>query len=423
MWSPLPTANTQGAALGANPVPLAAGAEDRLSEVALRRSQRGTVDVATTAEALFALKPEYDRLSVLCGNTLPFALHEWHVAWWNHLAKTGSRVRDELRIHTVRDDRGECVAIVPFVSTRRQIGAFRTESLALLGSDPNFTEIRCPLVVPGAERLAADAVARRLDDQATWDWVDWSGIGRPFGEALDGHAPLQWRRPVLDYVLDLAPTWEAFHARLKRNIRESLRHCYNSLKRDGLTFELEVAQSRDAVRNALHLFVSLHAMRAQLTGTIAHPDRFASLTSRGFLFDVCDRLAARGVARILVLKIRGCVVAVRIAFVVGEQIYFYYSGFDPRWAKYSVSTTILAESIKYAIEQKLTAANLSTGTDVSKTRWGARLVVFAEATQPRPRLRSRAMHAAYLQLRGNSMVRQAAWLTTLRRTLPSRTLA
>ena len=35
-----------------------------------------------------ALKPEYDRLNTLGDNALPFALHEWHVAWWNHLAKT-----------------------------------------------------------------------------------------------------------------------------------------------------------------------------------------------------------------------------------------------------------------------------------------------------------------------------------------------
>jgi hypothetical protein len=81
-------------------MPPAADAAERRSEIAFRRSQRGTVDVATTAEALLALKPEYDRLSVLSGNMPPFPLHEWHGAWWNHLAKTGGRVRDELRIHT-----------------------------------------------------------------------------------------------------------------------------------------------------------------------------------------------------------------------------------------------------------------------------------------------------------------------------------
>src|SRR5579859_289582 len=418
-WSSPPAAETESAFHRASALPPAPAAAQRIIRLPLRRPPRVSVEVATTPEALFALKPEYDRLDRVSGNPLPFALHEWHVAWWNHLAKADRWLHDELRIHTVRDDRGDCIAIVPFVSTRRQVGAFHAESLALLGSDPNFTEIRGPLVAPGAETLAADAVARKLDE-ASWDWIDWSGVPRTFGRALADRAPLTWRRPVFDYVVDLAPTWETFHVLLKRNIRESLRHCYNSLKRDGLSAELEVAESRDAVRNALHLFVSLHAMRAELTSTVAHPDRFASVTSRRFLYDVCDRLAARGVARVFVLKIRGCVVAVRIAFVVGEQIYFYYSGFDPQWAKYGVSTTIVAEGIKYAIAQGLTTANLSTGTDVSKTRWGARLVCFPEATQVRPRLRSRSLHGAYLHLRGSSLVRPPGWLSALRQALPSR---
>src|SRR6202012_5522765 len=51
-------------------------------------SQILNVEVVRTTEGLEGLKPEYDRLHLVCGNPLPFALHEWHVAWWNHLAKT-----------------------------------------------------------------------------------------------------------------------------------------------------------------------------------------------------------------------------------------------------------------------------------------------------------------------------------------------
>jgi CelD/BcsL family acetyltransferase involved in cellulose biosynthesis len=171
------------------------------------------------------------------------------------------------------------------------------------------------------------------------------------------------------------------------------------------------------------MFASLHAMRAGLTKTVSHPDRFASLASRNFLFEVCERLAAQGVARVFLLKIRGYFVAARIAFVVGRQIYLYYSGFDPQWGKYSVSTTIVAEAIKYAIERGLTAVNLSTGTDVSKTRWGAVQVPFAEATQTRTRLRSRMTYAAYHRLKTGPMFDDTGWLTTLRRALPVRTLA
>jgi CelD/BcsL family acetyltransferase involved in cellulose biosynthesis len=376
--------------------------------------------VVRTPAGLDALRPTYDRLHAVSGNTLPFAVHEWHVAWWNHFAKTEGKIRDELRIHVVRDHLGECVAIVPFVSTRREIGYFKTETLALLGADPNFTELRWPLVTPGREKAAATAVSRHLRFDDSWDWVQWSGVQGGFGEELARDGALTWQAPRLDYLVDLAPTWEAFKAGLKRNIRESLRHCYNSLKRDNLPFEFEVAETQDDVRNALHLFLSLHSMRAALSKTTYHPNRFESHTSREFLYEVCDRLAARGVARVFVLKIRGCVVAARIGFVVGDQLYLYYSGYDPRWSKYSVPTTVVAEAMKYAIEKGLKAVNLSTGTDVSKTRWGARLVPFQEAVQAHPRVRSRVTYAAYRSLMDDGRPR---WLGPILKTLPKRAWA
>ncbi len=385
-----------------------------------------SVEVVKTAAGLEALKPAYDQLHLASGNAIPFALHEWHVAWWNHFAKTEGKVRDELRIHVVRDDLGDCVAIVPFISTHREIGRFRSEALALLGADPNFTEIRGPLVIPGREDAAAAAVAKHLDFEGGWDWIRWSGIQGRFGETLSASSALSWLKPCSMYLVDLPPSWETFRAGLKRNIRESLRHCYNSLKRDGLDFEFEVAETPDAVRNALHVFLSLHAMRAALTQTVQHPHRFETQRSREFLYEVCDRLANRGVARVFLLKIRGCVVAARIGFVVGDHLYMYYSGFDPKWSKYSVPTTVVAEAMKYAIASGLTAINLSTGTDVSKTRWGARCVIVHEAVQSSPRIRSRLAYEAYSRLRQSPIAEGAetsAWWSPLARVLPKRAWA
>ena len=88
---------------------------------------------------------------------------------------------------------------------------------------------------------------------------------------------------ALDYVLDMTPTWEQFRRRLKRNIRESLRHCYNSLKRDNHTFELQVIESLPELRPGLDRFLELHRMRADLTTAVPHANRFASPISRDFL--------------------------------------------------------------------------------------------------------------------------------------------
>lgn len=377
------------------------------------------IQVVTTREGLSSLKSDYDRLHEATGNVLPFTLHEWHLAWWDHFAQTSKRIRDSLFVHVVRRGSGEVVGVVPLVVTHRQLARLKIGTVGLLGADPNVTELRTPLVAPGAETEVAAALQTRLATEREWDWINWSCAEGPFSDALRESAQVDWREPILDYVLDLAPTWEAFRGGLKRNIRESLRHCYNSLKRDGLSFEFEIATTPADVRRGVADFLTLHASRATMTGTVTHPNRFPSESSQRFLFDVCDRLATRGIARVFLLRIGGNVVASRVAFVVGSSLYLYYSGFDPNWAKYSVSTTLLAEAVKYAIGLGLSTVNLSAGTDQSKTRWGARPVSFHAGVQASPRLRSRVAYAAYCRL----LARRRGWLDPLMKRVPRRTWA
>jgi CelD/BcsL family acetyltransferase involved in cellulose biosynthesis len=356
------------------------------------------VSVYDTRAGLDALAPEYDRLGRMTANALPFAQHDWHVAWWNHFAKSTSSVRDELMVHVVRDERGACVAIVPLVLSRRGLGNLSVGIVSFIGPDANITEMRGPLVAPGFEGRAAWAVHRHLAEDRRWDWIDWSGISGPFGEALAVAGSLEWKAPIPDYVLDLAPTWDAFRSSLKRNIRESLRHCYNSLKRDGVAWEPVIAESPGDVRRGIDEFLVLHSARAQANAAVEHADRFEGDAARGFLYEVCDRLARRGMTRVILLKVGSHVVAARIAFVISGSLYLYYSGFDPAWGKYSVMTTTVAEAIKYAIDRGLATVNLSPGTDVSKTRWGPRLVHVDQAIERRSGLVPRLAYASYLRI-------------------------
>jgi CelD/BcsL family acetyltransferase involved in cellulose biosynthesis len=243
-----------------------------------------------------------------------------------------------------------------------------------------------------------DGLARIHD----WDWIHWSGVSDEFAEALTGNGALRWESPLSYFVLDLPPSWEELRSRLKRNIRESLRHCYNSLKRDGHRFEFQVIEDPAGVRQGLDRYLALHRMRANVTDTVIHPDRFASRTCRNFLYTICDRLAARGAVRLFALKIGAQVVAMRLGFVVGDSLYMYYSGYDPLWARYSVMTTTVAEALKYAITRGIKTVNLSPGREVSKMRWGPRQVDYSSAYETNTRLRSRLASSAYLTARSET---------------------
>jgi len=60
--------------------------------------------------------------------------------------------------------------------------------------------------------------------------------------------------------------------------------------------------------------------------------------------------------------------ASRIAFALGGELCLYFSGYDPRWRKYGVMTTLMVETIKWAIEQGFVIINLSAGSMAPATR-------------------------------------------------------
>ncbi len=117
--------------------------------------------------------------------------------------------------------------IVPMILTRRTMWGVSVRSLGLLGGDPAVTEIREPIIRPGYEASVALTMLRTLGELEGWDWIEWS-VGGIFGHTLAANAKLQPLEPLPDFILDLPSSWDELRAGLKRNIRESLRHCYNS---------------------------------------------------------------------------------------------------------------------------------------------------------------------------------------------------
>jgi len=363
---------------------------------------RLTIDCISDPAQLRSVAADYARLHVSMQNDQPFMLLEWHEAWCRHFLNIHVRIRESCLFIVLREVTGRCVAIFPFVVSRRGIGPFASISIDFIGADPALTEIRGPLIEPGFERRALIEVRKFLAGRQDWDWVAWCSANPIVSRALAELANVQPHSVIPNLILDLPATWDEFHGKLKRNIRESLRHCYNSLKRSGHVFELNVVVEPGQVSASIDQLIVLHRMRSLLPSSRAHIDRFAHPVSRAFLYDVCERMAERGALRVFELKIGSSVVASRIGFVVGESLYLYYSGFDPAWSKFSVMTTTLAEAIKYAIRCRLKTVNLSPAADPSKTRWAPRVVPYELALEKRDRLRSKIASSAYLFARAES---------------------
>jgi CelD/BcsL family acetyltransferase involved in cellulose biosynthesis len=345
---------------------------------------------------LLPLEKEWRELERHAG--LPFASWDWTVAWWTQFREDKLGVKDSLFVRAIRTDEGQLVAVAPMLISRRpSIGPLCIRQLQFFGADPNITEVRGMLALPEWRNDAYRALLQHAFEHADqWDSLLLSGLPQELdGPELSRFAPFEWTGQTLDYVLPLPESWEELRSALPRNIKESLRKCYNSLKRDNRQFRLQIAEQPADVNAALERFFAFHGARAQLADTVPHRNVFDTVEARRFLSDVCQRFAQRGGLRIFQLMVDEQVVAVRVGFVIGDSLYLYYSGYHRAFAQYSVMTTTVAEAIKYAIAQGLKTVNLSTGNDVSKARWNPVEVATRQALLVSPSRRAELARGVY----------------------------
>jgi CelD/BcsL family acetyltransferase involved in cellulose biosynthesis len=361
-------------------------------------------------EALAGLTPEWEALDAALSPRIPFTSPLWNCLWWKHLRAHGLFVRDEFFGCVLRDGVGRLVAVAPMMITRRPaVGPLCVRQVQFFGADRNITEIRGPVCRPEDQEAVLRALSDHFETQMTgWEWLQWGGIRSSVGAGrwLDTAGLVNPVRSVPDYYLVLPSTWQELKSRLSRNMKEAVRKCYNSLKRDGHVFRFQVLDKPDNLDAALARFFTLHAERARQGNSVLHLDIFRGAAGRNFFRDYARCMAERGQLRIFEVAVGDRVVATRVGFVLGGELYLYYSGYDPAWARYSIMTTVLVEIMKWAIEHGFLIVNLSTGDDISKRRWRPVETSFYDAVQF-PREGRSIAYSAYRHLR---LVTLASWL-------------
>jgi CelD/BcsL family acetyltransferase involved in cellulose biosynthesis len=349
---------------------------------------------ADPGEALSALLPEWEALDEQMSPRTPYSSPIWFQEWWKHLRRQSLFNRDEFFLHTVRDKRGQLVAVAPFIKTcRPAFGPLKLRILQFIGADPSITELR-GLICRTQDQ---DAVVHCLVEHFSsipneWDLLLWRGFRE---SALS--PGLQKRLGGLNaddalpcYVLELPGSWDQLIGTVSSNTRKSIRKSYEFLERDGHKFCFRIQEQPEKVSEALEIFFSLHAARSAAPDMKIHRDRLTGYKDRtDIVADFARKMSERGSLKMLQLEIKDEIVATRIAFLLGSDLYLYYSGFDPNWRRYGVMTTLMAETMKWAIANGIERVNLSTGTDSGKTRWRPHEIRYYNKIQVSPTLRGK----------------------------------
>ncbi|MDE2361726.1 MAG: GNAT family N-acetyltransferase [Hyphomicrobiales bacterium] len=369
------------------------------------RDQMLQVQVIKDAAYIADLAPEWERLAASISPRFPFTTPTWCIAWWRHFRRESFRTKDLLRVFVLRDDAGVLVAVAPmFLTERPSVGPIRSRELQFFGADPYVSEFRGPVCRAEDTLAVVEALSAHIRAEAECDWVQWRGLrAEDEGQQQMGAVCSNAKLGLVDHYLEVPESWETFKSSLPRNIKESLRKCYNSLKRERISFEFRVVSQPNETPAAVDEFLRLHRTRADQTDGVKHGNVFEGAQACAMLHDYCLQLAERNELRIFQIAVAGKVIATRIGFVMGDELYLYFSGYDVDWGRFSVMTTTVAEAIKWAIESGFRIVNLSTGTDVSKMRWRPKQVAYIGGYVIFPVARSR------LAFRFVETLRQREW--------------
>lgn len=351
-----------------------------------------------------ALASEWEELFASIMPSIPFFSPLWNLLYWKHLRRSGPMVHDELFAFAFRDEAGRLVAVAPLMRCRWPGMLWpRARQVRYFGADPNVTEYNGMVCHPDRYEEALRALHSALMSCAgEWDWSHWAGLP-PEGGAAEWLARMAEpdttsARP--SYFLDIGKSWDEFRASRPRNLKESLRKCYNSLKRDGHEFEFRVVSAPGEVQAALNVFYELHHARAAASGfSIRHKNVFEQPKSVAFLNEYAAEMARQGRLFIFQILIAGQVIATRIAFAQGTELYLYFSGYRPEWGRYSVMTTTLAEALKWCFDTPYRRIHLSFGTDVSKLRWKPTEYTYMSGLIASPSMMGRLTCALYRAMR------------------------
>jgi CelD/BcsL family acetyltransferase involved in cellulose biosynthesis len=320
-----------------------------------------SVGVVTSREALDALEPEWQNLWQRDLSATPFESPAWLLPWTRHLWGGG-----KLSVVAVRDRR-ELVALAPLFFWGFG-GRPEIVRAAFLGA--GITDHLGTLAAPGFEVEGARSVFDHLaatSDQ--WQVCDLEELrsGSPLlhVELPSGLSGRQAPSGVCP-VLALPKSADELYAGLQPKFRKNLRQSEARLRREGAEFQLAQPHETGEVMRALF---RLHTARWQER---REPGMLAAEALRQFHLDASARLAHESLLRLYSVRLRGEIIAAQYNLRRDHRVFYYLSGFDPAYARYSPGAALLSFTIRAAIEEGATEFDFLRKREEYKYQWGAR---------------------------------------------------
>ena len=321
----------------------------------------------STTEEFEQLGAEWMELFERAGCENAFLSFDWMFTWWKHWAK-GRR----LAIITVRNACGNLVGLAPFYVTRSFPDGLNQRRVSFLADNHTGSDYLNILTEPDCEEAAVEAIVQTLAiHHSKWDYIELrdaedSPLFERLSARLEQGGLTAHRAPAsVCHHVPLPASFEKYLAGISANLRCNFRRRSRAIQSDG-HFEFGSLSSAEDLERHFPDLLRLHGMRFQQRGC---PSAFLEPGVPAFHLDVVKRLAARGWARLFLIRVNGEIVAILYGFSMGKTFQFYQCGMHTDWLKNGVGQLMIGYSIQEAIRAGHREFDFLRGDESYKTQW------------------------------------------------------
>jgi len=323
----------------------------------VQRMQLETEVICDPAQ-LKELKQEWLALASRIPQITPFQLPEWMLTWLQHFGSG--------ELHTLVFRRGSrIVGLFPaFIHQWRG-----QKQMTLIGS--GISDYPEPLIDLSFGREVIEALRWHLESDSKWEVCEWQDLAES-SLLLQIQSHAAFRRIVKPDTpctkIPLCGTFEEFWSSRPRHVRRNVtRYRRHASEHYAVAFETVT----EAIPELFESFIRLHGNRWQLKG---ESGMIEENHSAPFLWEIAKRFERLKILRFFVLRFNREIAAIILAWDYRNNLYFYLSGFDPRFAEFRPGQILLCECLRYAYSQNCESCDFLRGAEPYKLDWGAEVI-------------------------------------------------
>lgn len=321
------------------------------------------INCVTNQEEFLSLKNEWNNLLERASTNTIFLTWEWLFSWWKFY-KDGKN----LLILIARDENQNLIGIAPLmINKRKTFPCLSLKTIQFIGAEKGGSDCLDFIIFNGKEEEFLNLFFNYLKEHLEiWDLIELSDmredsntikiiekIFKKFGLRVQ-----KKQKSTCPYI-HLPEGWDLYLQSLSKKMYKNVTYQTRRLERNYKT-KFETCRDINQIEDAIETFLQLHNMRLQLELDPCWVN---------FIKEITHCFFEKGWLKLNFLKINDKPVAVLFDFVYSGKEYYFQSGFNPKWSKFSVGTVLIGLCIKDAISNGLKEFDFLRGRELYKYNW------------------------------------------------------